>query len=78
MNRIRNIIENILCEKEAEEFAEWAWGDDFRDLNYKFADDLVHRWNERHLKNGLILSVVNSPYDDIPKMIEIWRKHENK
>jgi hypothetical protein len=72
MTRIRDLIELYLSEKEAEEFAEWAFGEDFRrfDINYK-----AHiRWNLRHRE--LILKESGSPQDDIPKMIELWKKSE--
>jgi hypothetical protein len=65
----RSIIENFLSEKDAEEFAEWAFGENFREI---LRPDLVLAWNNLH-SHQLILSSDGRPSEDIPKMIEIWR-----
>lgn len=43
---IRDIIEGYLTEEQAKEFAEWAWGEQF--MNIDFTKDAAKIWNQRH------------------------------
>lgn len=72
---VRSLIESILSPSDAEKFAEWAWGKNYRTINLT-SKESVDIWNGLH-SNDLILDVKNSPSDDIPKMINIWLKYEN-
>ena len=72
---LRNFIESLLDQNEAEKFAEFAFGEDFRIINLNSRGYLC--WNERH-KDKLELQPNGLPSEDIPKMIEIWKKYESK
>lgn len=66
----RNIIETYLSSSVAKQFAEWAIGKHFEDrASYQWPA----LWNDLH-GNELILLDVGHPDEDIPKMIQIWKK----
>ncbi len=64
---VKYIIEHYLGEK-SEEFAEWAFGPDFKTIPQH---DLLIKWNELH-GDKLLLDGSGKPEGDIPRMIEIW------
>lgn len=66
---IRNIIESHISHEDAEIFAEWAFGPEFRTINLCF--DAHKYWNERH-RFILTLKPEGKPTEDIPRMIELW------
>lgn len=60
-------------EDEVEEFRVWAFG------NFNLTEEcddlkLMNKWNELHGQQ-LMLDPFGDPFDDIPKMINIWRKN---
>lgn len=65
----RYIIEHYLNEKESEEFAEWAFGENYKGL---IRNELVFAWNQRHYEK-MRISIAGNALEDIPKMIEIWK-----
>jgi len=67
---IRDIVEDIIPEKEAEKFAEWAFGPDYKNLESK---EMCDEWNKIH-SDVLILDQSSNPNFDIPVMIYLWRK----
>jgi hypothetical protein len=69
MTHHRNIIEDYLSDKEAEEFAEWAVGEDFRVMD---GEDWPVAWNSRH--SEYLISGDSAMEIDIPKMIDLWNK----
>ena len=69
----RAFIESILGSEEAEKFAEWAWGKEFRTI---ISPDLVKKWNELH-GDKFLLDAFGSPKEDIPNMIELWKKENS-
>ncbi len=76
MGYLRAIIEYYISYAESEVFAEWAWGKEFRDLNY---DEFYQEWNRLH-SDLLTIYPDGSIEIDIPKMIDFWKKgliHEN-
>lgn len=66
----RYIIEKLIGHEEAEIFAKWAWGENFR--NMIFSDEAVNIWNEKH-GDKMTLQGSGSPSEDIPKMVELWK-----
>lgn len=70
---IRGIIEDYLSDEEAEEFAFFAFGESYKIINLDSIDPLI-LWNLKH-GDLLKLDPRNSPRDDIPKMIEIWKNN---
>lgn len=66
----RDIVEHYLTEEEAEHFAEWAIGKDFREKERRQWPEF---WNVLH-GNELKLEESGYPEEDIPKMIELWKK----
>lgn len=70
---IRDHIEMHLSIEDAEKFALWAFGDEFRTI------DLQHEgyiyWNKLHGED-LLLKCDGRPIDDIPKMIKLWKDIE--
>jgi hypothetical protein len=68
---LQGFIEQHLSNKETEEFATWAIGDKFK--QYK-VHDWPPIWNEKH---GHLFKIDknNSPWKDLPKMIEIWKNY---
>ncbi len=72
MRDIRDIVEDQIGDR-AEEFAEWAFGEDYAtNLQY----NLFLEWNNRH-SHFMLLKGGSKPSDDIPKMIEIWKQEQN-
>lgn len=65
---IRSIVEKYIGPKEAEEFANWAFGEGFE---YFFPLDFLTAWNKNHGEK-LTIKEDGDPYMDIPKMINIW------
>jgi len=63
------IAENILGKTETDEFALWAFGENYME---KFSKELIWAWNERHAKK-LRISLGGTLEEDIPKMIELWK-----
>lgn len=70
----RDIIEKLIGHQQAEIFAEWAWGENYRSM--VFTQNAVAWWNERH-GDKLEIHANNRPKDDIPKMIELWKKEKD-
>lgn len=68
---ISDIVEQYLCKEEAKSFAEWAFGPEFMDIDsgMKF----LYMWNDIH-RHDLELVAEGSISEDIPRMIEVWRK----
>jgi hypothetical protein len=60
-------------EEELEEFAAWAFGSDFRDLEHSIK--FMEAWNSLH-KDLLELKPEGILSEDASKMVKIWR--ENK
>jgi len=68
---IKDLVEALIPE-EAEEFAEFVWGKDFKKIILS-GESTVKLWNEKY-GDKLKLSLDGSPASDIPDMIMIWRK----
>ena len=66
---IRDLVELFLTREDAEIFAKWAWGEEFRSI----ASGWCEIWNKRH-GNKIKLLESSRPINDMPKMIELWRK----
>jgi hypothetical protein len=64
----RDIVESILGDK-SEEFAEWAFGPNFKSISQT---EIWKNWNELH-GDCLMLCGSGKPSDDIPSMIVVWR-----
>lgn len=67
----REIIEQHIG-KDAEIFARWAWGENFETMPI-YGDAPVEIWNKLH-GDKLNIDRESRPIDDIPKMIELWKK----
>ncbi len=74
-NRIKDIIEEYLDSNEAEEFALFVWGKDFKN-SILISSQSVDLWNSK-MGHKLELSYEGNPWKDFPKMIEVW-KNERK
>lgn len=61
--------------KEVKKFAKWAWGSEYRKVNV--SKNAVLIWNELH-GDLLKISPEGNPHEDLPKMIEFWRKKDNE
>lgn len=68
---VRDLITMRVGKERAEEFAEWAWGKDFKTMN--FSTDAVRKWNKRHGKK-LRIDPANEVVDDLSKMIDLWEE----
>lgn len=69
---VRDILEVSLGSTEkAEEFAKWAWGEDFRSMG--FQTDAVRLWNTLHGKSFKIKGS-NSIVEDLKRMIALWKE----
>lgn len=55
---------------KAEEFAEWAFGEDYKEYDRSY--DFLKAWNILHGKE-LMLEGHGVPSEDMPKMIELWK-----
>ena len=62
---------NLTSEENAEEFAQWAFGNDFNQIFgiEKFAN----QWNEKH-RDKFEIKYTSLISKDVPKLINIWRK----
>lgn len=69
---MRDIVVEQIGDR-AEEFAEWAFGENY---NITLQSNLFLEWNNRH-SHHMVLKGGSRPVDDIPKMIEIWKKEQN-
>jgi hypothetical protein len=72
---IRDLIAIHLNEEESNKFAKWAFGDDYATSAINVDPHL--RWNKLH-KDLLWLSPSGCPYEDMPKMIKIWKDYGDK
>lgn len=74
MTTIKDLIVEYLNEEDCEAFAEWAWGESFKEINY-VGNEPIDLWNKKH---GMELEIFpyGQPYIDIPKMIDIWKKEK--
>lgn len=64
-----------LEENEVDEFGAWAFGDDLKELQDPL--DFMKAWNVLH-QFKLKLKSDGSIYDDIPKMVDLWRNRNDK
>lgn len=71
MVHFREIVEYHIEYPESEEFAKWAWGESYKEI---VRDQLPQYWNEFH-GHQLTLFPDGYMWDDIPLMIELWRKY---
>lgn len=71
MVHFRVIVESFISYPESEEFAKWAWGEKYKEL---VREQLPDQWNHIH-GDELILHSAGRICEDIPLMIELWRKH---
>lgn len=69
---VRDHIEMYLCPKDAEKFARWAFGEHFKNIDLNYMGHIY--WNELHGEE-LHLRGDGNPIEDIPKMIELWKKY---
>jgi len=74
---IRDLVRyNLIKDDERfdgeEGFARWAWGPRYGKID--FTKEGVSEWNKFH-KDIFVLDSSNDPEDDIPVMMELWRKH---
>ena len=68
MRDLRDIIEHHLGKEHSEDFAEWAFGEDYMILIGSLA--FMRKWNTLH-GNDLRLSGDGSVEDDVKKMIKM-------
>lgn len=75
MRHIKDIIDYYLEDDpiDFEDFIEWAAGKGWRAIA---PSNLWKAWNDLH-SDLLELSTEGNPYDDIPKMIDLWKKNNN-
>ncbi len=76
MVSLKHIIEYVLNpedDDEIENFAEWAFGKDFREFHHSM--DFLEGWNLLH-GDELHLSASGYIEEDVPKMIELWNEEE--
>lgn len=65
---VRNYIEHLIGD-QAETFAKWAFGPDFKKI---YSSEMPEAWNKLH-EDKLKLFMGGRIKEDIPKMIEIWK-----
>jgi len=70
---LRDVVENYLNQEQAEEFAFWAFGNDFK--NFSHQEVFLEKWNELH-GDLLFIYGYGMINEDIPKMIQIWQKQK--
>ena len=68
---IRNMLESVLGNEKAYEFALWAFGEGFEEIPQI---ELGERWNELH-KDEFFIFPNGNVEKDLLKMIELWEKH---
>ncbi len=70
---LRKFFDELLeSEKETDEFAEWAFGKDFRELAHGL--QFLDAWNSLHVDHVLDRSGIIAY--DAPKMIMLYRAHK--
>lgn len=70
MANIRDLIELKLNKFEAEEFAKWAFGENFKEL---YVLDMMVSWNKLH-GNSLELSPSMDIRESLIKMLNLYNK----
>lgn len=75
MSQVRIWVEYLLQDSEdnPEEFALWAFGENYRVIS---SLEYLNSWNALHGTQYLI-KPKSSLSEDLPKMIELWRKERN-
>lgn len=66
---INNIVDKYLDKDDAKGFCNWAWGDDYDQLN---GDQLCNLWNERHSKTIFKIIKKEEVYNTLCKMMLFW------
>lgn len=66
---IRTAVEFYLSREDAEKFAKWAIGDDFRE---KSQQDWPNIWNSRH-GDLFMIHPEGDPHEDLKEMIRLWK-----
>lgn len=57
--------------EKIDDFGLWAFGDGYKEFDHSY--DFLKAWNQLHGKD-LMLEDEGVPGEDIPKMIELWKK----
>ncbi len=65
---IKDICEKYLGKEEAEEFALWAFGENYKKVSFNQFPEL---WNNLH-SDFIVLEKSGKFRDDIPRMIFLW------
>jgi len=65
----------IDTEEDRDIFCTWAFGEDY--ITIEYGADLLYHWNKRH-GELYILKICGNIYDDIPIMVDLWRKCGNQ
>lgn len=68
---IGDIFRIFLEDEKAQECAKWAFGE--RCDEFTRTKQFLNAWNQLHGKE-VFLNGSGRPFDDIPKMIELWKK----
>lgn len=68
----KRIIEIYTSSSEEEAFGEFLWWENFKETILS-GSAAVERWNKR-MGHIFMISEAGNPYEDIPKMIEVWRR----
>ena len=73
MTHPKDIVEYYIG-NDSDKFALWAWGDGYKELNFKSCEPVIE-WNKLH--GDLIeFRCDGNPIDDIRKMVELWEKSQ--
>lgn len=72
---MKELIEHFLQPEEVEEFACWAFGDEY--FVIKTSKAFLNAWNSLH-QDALYLKSDGVVKDDIQKMVQLWKDSKVK
>jgi hypothetical protein len=75
MASLKGNVLQLIEEKDAEAFAEWAFGPDYEIINR--AEDFAKAWNNLH-KEKYEIDLSNDIFSDLMIMTKIWKSENRK
>ncbi len=69
---LRDIVDKFLPEDQIDDFAAWAFGEDYNNLK---VEEFAHAWNQRH-KDIYEVNIANTIVHDVAKMTTYYKNRD--